>query len=207
MSTTVNYSYDYYLRNAYSSNRFARKAENRATLRNKDLIEADSNAVRKITEKLRGLEYSSDNASEILTNVKMFVQTYNNLAESTGDSDSENINRLKHQMTQFTKKNKDELESLGISINSAGKLTLDKSKFGECSPSKIERFFGKDSDFMNTIRSYSLQSKRAARRLIEEQPEETGSKKAATSSDNTDADLLESLLAHPENGSTFDARS
>lgn len=205
MSTTVNYSYDYFLRNAYSSNRFARKSENRASINSKDLIRADSDAVRKVTEKLRDLEYSSDNASEILTNVKMFIETYNNLAQSTGDSDSDSITKLKSQLSHFTKDHKDELESLGISINATGKLTLDKAKFGESSPSKIERFFGKESDFMSTVRSYALKAKRQANRLIEPAPEEPAKKE--NTSTEAEAELLESLLEHPETTGIFDAKS
>lgn len=210
MSTTINYSYDYYLRNAYSSNRNARKSENRPTMNSKDLIQADSDAVKKITEKLRELEYSSDNASEILTNAKMFVETYNNLVESTGSSTSDSIDKIKSKITQLSKNNKDELESLGITMNASGKLSLDKSKFGECSPSKIERFFGRDSDFMDTVRSYSMQAKRSARRLVEEQNNEEGNqtkKITPNTTANAEAELLESLLAHPETNGTFDAKS
>lgn len=205
MSASINY--DYNLRNLYSSNRFARKSENRPTLKNKDLIQADSDAVKKIVTKLRDLEYSSDNASEVLTDVKMFIETYNNLVDSTGSSDSDSINKLKRQITQLTKDNKEELESLGITINSSGKLSLDKSKFGECSPSKIERFFGKDSDFMSSIRSYSQQAKRSARRLVEAQDEELNqSKKKTTDTNTSEAELLESLLANPETIGSFDAK-
>ncbi|MDE6850866.1 MAG: hypothetical protein K2J67_00035 [Lachnospiraceae bacterium] len=208
MSTTINYSYDYYLRNAYSSNRFARKSENRPTMQNKDLIQADSDAVRKITEKLRDLEYSSDNASEILTNVKMFVETYNNLVESTGSSDSDSIYKLKSKITQLSKNNKDELESLGFTLSASGKISLDKSKFGECSPSKIERFFGKDSEFMDTVRNYSIQAKRSARRLVDVQDEEWNQKKKPSISNpaTPETELLESLLANPESNGTFDAK-
>lgn len=207
MSTTINYSYDYYLRNLYSSNRFARKAENRSGMKSKELIQADSDAARKITEKLKDLEYSSDNATEILTNTKMFIETYNNLMESTGSSDSDNIDKLRTQMKQFTKNNKDELESLGISINSTGKLSLDKTKFGACSPSKIERFFGKDSEFMDSVRNYSLKTKRAARRLVEPVvEEETKKAKLANPAAASDAELLESLLEHPESNGSFDAK-
>lgn len=207
MAASINYSYDYHLRNLYSSNHFARKSENRPTLKNKDLIQADSDAVKKIVTKLRDLEYSSDNASEVLTDVKMFIETYNNLVDSTASSDSDSINKLKRHITQLTKDNKEELESLGITINSSGKLSLDKSKFGECSPSKIERFFGKDSDFMSSIRSYSQQAKRSARRLVEDQDEELNqSKKKTTDANTPEAELLESLLANPETTGSFDAK-
>lgn len=207
MSTTINYSYDYHLRNLYSSNRFARKAENRSGMKSKELIQADSDAARKITEKLRDLEYSSDNATEILTNAKMFIETYNNLMESTGSCDSESIEKLRDQMKQLTKNNRDELESLGISINSTGKLSLDKAKFGACSPSKIERFFGKDSEFIDNVRNYSFKTKRAARRIVEPViEEETNKKKPTNPVSASDAELLESLLDHPESNGSFDAK-
>ncbi|MDO4167758.1 MAG: hypothetical protein Q4D32_10175 [Eubacteriales bacterium] len=205
-TTTISYSYDYYLRSIYSSNRFARKSENRSTITNKELVQADSDAMKKITEKLRDLEYSSDNASEVLTDVKMFIETYNNLISSTEENSSDEVARLQKQITQLTKDHKDELESLGISINSSNKLTLDKSKFGECSPSKIKRFFGKDSDYISSIRNYSLRAKRLARRQVETAPEETSETKNKTTQ-AAESDLLQSLLAYPENGSTFDAKS
>ncbi len=208
-TTTISYSYDYYLRNIYSSNRFARKSENRATISNKELVQADSDAMKKITEKLRNLEYSSDNASEVLTDVKLFVETYNNLISSTEENSSEEMERLKKQIVQFTKDNKDELESLGISINASNKLTLDKSTFGECSPSKIKRFFGKDSEYISNLRNLSLKTKRLARRQAEPVVEDTDKTTNKTSLQTAQAEneLLQSLLQYPENGSTFDAKS
>lgn len=215
MATIINYSHDYYLRSIYSSNRDARKSGIRESLKNKDLLQADSDAMKKISEKLRNIEYSSDNAAEVMDNVKVFMETYNNLMDSTGSSDLENIKTLKKQISNFTKENKEELEELGFSINASGKLSLDKTKFGKCSPSKIERFFGSDSEYMNTIRSYSIQTKRAARRIIDPIDMEAESKKKATSPAGTvppanaamnDAELLNSLLEHPENGSSFDAK-
>lgn len=215
MATIINYSHDYYLRSIYSSNRDARKSGIRESLKNKDLLLADSDAMRKISEKLRNIEYSSDNATEVLDNVKLFMETYNNLMDSTGSSDLENITKLKKQISNFTKGNKEELEELGFSINASGKLSMDKTKFGSCSPSKIERFFGNNSDYMSTIRSYSLQTKRAARRIIDPMDIEEETKKNTQNPTGTipgantalnDAELLNSLLEHPENGSSFDAK-
>ena len=215
MATTINYSYDYYLRSIYSSNRDARKSGNRSGIKNKDLIQADSDAMKKISEKLRSIDYSSDNATEILNNVKLFVETYNNLMDSTSSSDVENITKLKKQISNFTKENKDELEELGLSIKANGQLNFDKSKFGNCSPSKIKRFFGSDSEYMSKIRSYSLQTKRAARRVIDPTDIENETKKKVTNPAETipgtnavmnDASLLNSLLDNPEHGSSFDAK-
>lgn len=215
MELVVHYSYDYFLRNIYSSNRDARKAGTRESLSNKNLLIADSDAMKKITTKLRDIEYSSDNATEILDNVKLFMETYNNLVDSTGSSDAENITKLKKQITHLTKENKEELEELGFSIGANGKLTMDKTKFGSCSPSKIERFFGSNSDYMNSIRSYAIQTKRAAGRIIEPMELENESKKKTSNPAETipgtdgalnDAELLNSLLENPEHGSSFDAK-
>lgn len=215
MATTIRYSHDYYLRNIYSSNRDARKSGMRESLKNKDLVQADSDAMKKISEKLRGIEYSSDNATEILEHVKLFTETYNNLIDSTGSSDTESIQKMKKHITNFTKENQKELEELGFSISASGKLSLDKTKFGSCSPSKIERFFGNDSEYMNTIRSYSIQTKRSARRIIDTMDMETETKKKTSNPAETspavntamnDAELLNSLIEHPENGSSFDAK-
>lgn len=215
MATTIRYSHDYYLRNIYSSNRDARKTGMRESLKNKDLVQADSDAMKKITEKLRNIEYSSDNATEILDNVKLFMETYNNLIDSTGSSDAESIQKMKKQISNLTKENKKELEELGFSISASGKLSIDKTKFGSCSPSKIERFFGNDSEYMNTIRSYSIRTKRTARRIIDPMDMENENKKKTDTTTGTvstantamnDAELLNSLLTHPENGSSFDAK-
>lgn len=215
MELAIRYSYDYHLRNIYSSNRDARKSGSRESLQNKDLVIADSDAMKKITAKLRDLDYSSDNALNILDNVKLFMETYNNLIDSTGSSDAENITKLKKQITNFTKENKTELEELGFSISASGKLSFDKTKFGSCSPSKIERFFGSDSEYMQTLRSYSIQTRRAARRVIDPMDLENESTKKKTASTESipganagmnDAELLNSLLENPENGSSFDTR-
>lgn len=217
MAISINYSYDYYLRNIYSSNRAARKAGNRPSMKNKDLVQADSNAMKKITEKLRSIEYSSDNAKEILNDVKLFTETYNNLLESSGSSTSEELTKLKKQITKLTKENRAELEELGFSISASGKLSLDKTKFGKSSPSKIERFFGKNSDYMNTIRSYSIRAKRTARRVIDPmesieentKPSTANNPASVSSAQNAalaNAELLSSLLENPENGSSFDAK-
>lgn len=176
--TTISYSYDYYLRNIYSSNRFARKSENRTSLKPTELVQADSDAIQKISDKLRDLEYSSDTADDIYTNVKAFIETYNNLISST-NSGSNQISRIKSQITSLTKEQKDDLESMGISIGANGKLTMDKTEFGKCSASKIERFFGKDSEYTAKLKTYAQKAKRIARREPVITTDETDTKKSS----------------------------
>ena len=89
------YSYDFYLRGIYSSNRGARKAERRSSMQNSELTKADSSAMKKIIEQLRQLEWSEptvmeDKDSNSMNTVsdstnykftKLFADTYNNLLE------------------------------------------------------------------------------------------------------------------------------
>ena len=96
------YSYDFYLRGIYSSNRGARKAERRSSMQNSELTKADSSAMKKIIEQLRQLEWSEptvmeDKDSNSMNTVsdstnykftKLFADTYNNLLESAGNSTS-----------------------------------------------------------------------------------------------------------------------
>ena len=58
------YSYDFYLRGIYSSNRGARKAERRSSMQNSELTKADSSAMKKIIEQLRQLEWSEPTVME-----------------------------------------------------------------------------------------------------------------------------------------------
>lgn len=182
----VTYSYDYYLRNIYASNRFARKSVNRSSLSNIDLMKADSSALDKISDKLRELEYSSDNGTTVLNHAKLFVETYNNLLESTHDSDADSVSRLNKQLSSYTKEQKSALESIGITIGASGKLSLNKTTFAECSPSKIEKVLGKDNDFTKQIASYAKKIKRAVGRLpLPETTTDTDSSSTTTIAANT----------------------
>lgn len=182
--TTTNYSYDYYLRNIYSSNRFARKAENRATLLPNDLVKADSSALDKISQQLRNLEYSSDNGMDVLKHAKLFVETYNNLYESSDAADSDQIGRFHKELKNMTKEEKDKLEAIGITIGAGGKLNMDKKKFAESSPSKIESVLGKDSTLLTKLTSVAKRMKRTAQRTMPA-PKAKNSDSKNSDSDNT----------------------
>lgn len=195
---TTSYSYDYYLRNVYSANRFARKSGNRETLSKRDLVKADSSALDKITRQMRELEYSSDNGANVLNHAKLFVQTYNNTLESTDSSDSEQIARLRKQMKNLTKEQKEALEDIGISIGASGKLSLDKKEFAECSPSKIKSVLGEDSPLMTKLSSMSKNIKRTIQRTSV--PTQPKAKKVAA---DTPADtIIENSLLNDINPAT-----
>lgn len=163
---TPKYSYDYYLRSAYSKYRDARKEDYRNTQPNNTLIVADSSAMKNISEKLRKLDYDADHSTEIIQTTKAFIETYNNLVKSSGSSDSNSIATLKKQLTNMTKEEKEALSSIGIEIKANGELKLNEKTFGECKPSKIGKIFSSDNTFTKSVRTYASRIYRISNQLV-----------------------------------------
>lgn len=160
-------SYDFLLRNCYSSNRSARKAFSRATLKTEDLIQADSDALKKVSRNLRGLEYSSDNGVNIYNNIKAFVESYNNLMESSDKSASSELERAEKKLKKLIKDNKDGLEELGIKVSSSGKLSIDETTLLSTSPKKVGKFFSSSNDFSGNVTKYVTRVSRIAKTLVQ----------------------------------------
>lgn len=154
-NTTIS-SYDFLLRQCYSSNRNARKAYARTTMNSEDLITADSSALKKAIRNLKDMEYSSDNGINIYNNVKAFVDSYNNLYDSSSkfSAASAELERTEKKLKNYIKENKEELEKLGIKVSSSGKLTLDKEDLLSCSAKKVGKFFSDDNAFSGQVAKY-----------------------------------------------------
>ena len=167
------YSYDFYLRGIYSSNRGARKAERRSSMQNSELTKADSSAMKKIIEQLRQLEWSEptvmedkDSDSTNYKFTKLFADTYNNLLESAGNSTSGQAKRLISRMKHLTREQKDALESVGISISSNGKLSVKKGTVNQAATYKFKQLFGSDSDYLTEMSSIAKKIKRHASQIV-----------------------------------------
>lgn len=174
------YSYDFYLRGIYSSNRGARKAERRSSMQNSELTKADSSAMKKIIEQLRQLEWSEptvmeDKDSNSMNTVsdstnykftKLFADTYNNLLESAGNSTSGQAKRLISRMKHLTREQKDALESVSISISSNGKLSVKKGTVNQAATYKFKQLFGSDSDYLTEMSSIAKKIKRHASQIV-----------------------------------------
>jgi hypothetical protein len=162
---STKYNYNYYLRNAYSKNRKAITSDYRSGQPTNTIISADASAVKNMAEKLRGLEYDSDHGTEVLQNAKAFVESYNNLMDSTDSSDNSTIANLKKQLSKLTKKEKSDLASIGIEIKSDGKLSLDTDTFGSSRPAKIGSILSSDGTFSTAIRSIAQKIYRKSSQL------------------------------------------
>ena len=147
MSTITNY--DYLLRNYYSSNRLARKSYNRVNMKSSELASADSAAIKKVAKTLKDMEYNSDNGVSIYNNVKAFVDTYNNLSENA-DKDP-TMSKYWKRLKKVIKDNSSDLEDIGISIKSSGKLEVDKTKLVSCSPEKVGKVLSGDNTITKSV--------------------------------------------------------
>lgn len=148
-------SYNFILKNYYSKNRAAVRETTRKSIDSKSLMTADSDALSKIAKTLRDLEYSTDNGVGIYNNIKAFVETYNNLTESTSGYDLYNITRPGKLLKNLIKKNKDELEDIGVNVSTSGKLSVDKEKLLETTPEKLANIFSSKSEFTKNVRFYA----------------------------------------------------
>lgn len=179
-NTTIS-SYDYLLRQCYSSNRNARKAFGRASMRANDLAKVDSDALRKASRNLKDMEYSSENGVNIYNNIKAFVESYNNLTDSAAKVlDSPELTRMEKKLSKYIKNNKDELEKLGVKVSSSGKLTVDKETLLSTSASKVETFFSDDNEFSNTVTQHATRINRIMRNLARTGNSQTKKKPSTT---------------------------
>ena len=188
MSTITNY--DYLLRNYYSSNRLARKSYNRVNMKSSELASADSAAIKKVAKTLKDMEYNSDNGVSIYNNVKAFVDTYNNLSENT-------MSKYWKRLKKVIKDNSSDLEDIGISIKSSGKLEVDKTKLVSCSPAKVGKVLSGDNTITKSVMDYAARIQRSAKALVNSK-NTSMEKNSSTSSIQNNTQAFTSLLADPE---------
>lgn len=73
--------------------------------------------------------------------VKDFVDDYNNLIDEAAESDTTNILRAARTMVNYSKVNERMLNSVGITIGSDNKLTVDEKAFKEADMTKVQSLF------------------------------------------------------------------
>lgn len=159
LGTTL--STNFYIRNFYQKNISARSESTRSTMSNTELSFADGVALRRAVKRLGSFEYSEDHDTDIRNSVLAYLKTYNNALSSTSASDDQSLQRYSKQLKKLSQEHADELDKIGITVNSDGSLTSRESLFKTASLKKFKSLFSRDSDFMQ--RSSAL-SRRISRR-------------------------------------------
>lgn len=162
-------SYDYLLRNCYSSNRLARKSSGRTSLSATELLSADSNALHKLTKNLQDISYDKENGKNIYNNAKALIETYNNTVGSADKLSDTALEREMKKVKQFVKDHQDELKAIGIKVTSSGKMEIDKEKMLATGSDKMKSILSGDGEISKTLNKYAKKLNSISARLIREE--------------------------------------
>ena len=88
-----------------------------------------------------GVKTTDYDTDKIYKAVSQFVKDYNNLLDQASESGTTNILRAARTMTNYSKVNERMLGSVGISIGSDNKLTVDEKTFKEADMKKVQSLF------------------------------------------------------------------
>lgn len=153
ISTGVNLTSEFYLKNFYHHNRKAMKVSTRNDYTKTELSYEDARALKRAAAKLASFDYTEDeNGGNIVSTIKAFVETYNYTMESSSSSDSDTY-RQNRQLKALTKKYGDDLKDIGISIKEDGTLSVNDNILKGSSFKEIRNVFSEDTDYVRSIRN------------------------------------------------------
>lgn len=136
-----------YLRQFYKGNTFGATVSGRSGQSSRDLFSADTKAIRRAVKELNDYDYDDGEGGEIMNKVQAFVSTYNNYIDSAKEMDDSNVNRYLSKMKKLTKEHADELADIGITIQSSGKLKVDKKKLQDTGRYQVSLLFSEDAEY------------------------------------------------------------
>lgn len=167
-NTAVSLSESYYLRSFYKSNRDAATSSKRSEMTNGTLSKADADALRSAVRKLRNfnMEDDTDDGANIYASVSAFLETYNNAISSSGKSSDYNMQRYAKQLKNLAKEYAEELEDIGVTVNSDGTLSKNDNLLKAADVSDIKTLFGEDAKFATKSANYAKRMNAKAADLI-----------------------------------------
>ena len=153
VSTGVNLTSDFFLKNFYKYNRTVTKSSARNDYSKTELSYEDSRALKRALAKLSSYKYTEDeNGDNIVSTIKAFAKTYNNVIDSTSVKSSDTY-RQNRQLKELTKKYEKELGSIGISIEENGTLSVSDNILRGSSFKEIRSIFSDESDLVRNVRN------------------------------------------------------
>lgn len=187
--TGVSLSSSYYMRRFYTANADAKTSASRKQYSNSALSNADARALRRAIKSLGSFTYDDDNSTNIRNSVSAFIDTYNNLLDSSGNSEDRRMQQTYKSMKKLTSEYANELDKIGITVSKDGTLKKRSDLFANADISKFEKLFSKDTDYMQRVSAYTrrvqkrsetldIEEKRAA--LLKQQQQNTSTLAATT---------------------------
>ena len=150
VANTYNLRTNYGTYHAYST---AKTRDNEASISKLNYV--DSLALRRAVKRLADFDFEEEETSDIESRVRAFVDTYNYTTESMGKSDDKNIYKIGKEMKKLAEEYSSDLENVGITFDSNGYMKMSSTAAKTIKPAKMEKMFGKDSEFMKKLSSIS----------------------------------------------------
>lgn len=154
ISSGLSLSSSYFMRNYYAENRNAAKKSGRSDYSKAELSFEDSRALSRAARKITSMDFGSerdekdsDIGDTAKASIEAFVETYNNTMESAKSSSNADTSHYYRQLKRLTSKYSDQLEDIGISIESNGKLSINDDLLKAADNSKARKLLSSDSDF------------------------------------------------------------
>lgn len=150
VANTYNLRTNYGTYHAYST---AKGRENESSVSKLNYV--DSIALRRAVRRLADFDFEEEETSDIESRVRAFVDTYNYTTESMGKSDDKSIYKIGKEMKKLAEEYSSDLENVGITFDSNGYMKMSSTAAKTIKPAKMEKMFGKDSEFMKKLSSIS----------------------------------------------------
>lgn len=157
ISTALTLNTDFFMRNFYKENRSAIKSSDRNNFSNIELSYEDSRALSRAARRLMKNDYgtSEDEDADIddttRSSIEAFVNVYNNALKTGKDTTDHDTEHYLRQLKTLTKKNADDLEEIGISLEKDGSLSINDELLKMADTSKVRKVFSSENDFTKTV--------------------------------------------------------
>lgn len=154
VSSGVSLSTNYFLNNFYENNRSVSKSTGRSDYTKLELSYEDSRALTRAAKRLLKNDYGSDTdekdtaiSDTTRSALTAFVDTYNNTVDSSKTSTDHDTKYQLKKIKAYLHKYSDELEHIGISMESDGKLKINEDLLKTAKNSKVRKIFSSDQEF------------------------------------------------------------
>ena len=154
VSSGVRLSTNYFMNNFYASNRSVIKTSGRSDYTKLELSYEDSRALTRAAKRLLKNDYGSDTdekdkaiSDTTRSALTAFIDTYNNTVDSSKTSTDHDTKYQLKKMKAFLSKHSDDLEHIGVSLESSGKLSINEDLLKSAKNSKVRKIFSADQEF------------------------------------------------------------
>ena len=161
-----------YLNNLYGNYKNFASGSPRSNASNESLVIADSTALKKGAVVMTKLDFDESSATYnkgvkklFYKKFRAFMDTLNNTLDSSSDSGNSDIRKLSKKIKELSKDYKDKLSKFGITISDSGYWKVDEDVFEASDKSKLEKIFGEDSDFSNSVKKLAKRLYRSVNTL------------------------------------------